>query len=151
MTTGQAGPASLNRVPPLRPAYTLRLITVASPAQATRRMPFTLQLRGPFNAGEWAGLSPSPALCATVSALTIPLRSLWLYSICVWFIAGTQVAVKQPSPRGIEAYPVGGRSTLRRTWAVLRHKLHLDRQSRPSIIFPISFINIGKIADVLRL
>ena len=102
MTTGQAGPASLNRVPPLRPAYTLRLITVASPAQATRRMPFTLQLRGPFNAGEWAGLSPSPALCATVSALTIPLRSLWLYSICVWFIAGTQVAVKQPSPRGIE-------------------------------------------------
>lgn len=42
-----------------------------------RNSTFALQLRGPFGADVWAGLSPSPALWTTGPARTRPLHSHW--------------------------------------------------------------------------
>jgi len=57
------------------------LITVATPARATGRKPFTLQLRGPFAAGVQARLSPFPgSLCCRFSGYSSSSTFLVLWS-----------------------------------------------------------------------
>ena len=56
------------------------LITVAIPAQATRKSPFSLQLQGPFCADVRAEFSPIYRSLTAGSALTRPSQCLCLFN-----------------------------------------------------------------------
>jgi hypothetical protein len=56
------------------------LITVAIPAQATRKSPFSLQLQGPFCADVRAEFSPIYRSLTAGSALTRPFQCLCLFN-----------------------------------------------------------------------